>query len=336
MSDATPEQSGSSQATGIAVRSGSSRLTLLKILISVLLLGFLVHKIELAKATEILEAINPWLAGLATLVLFAVPAVSIPRWRAILASLGHALPTTMIARALYIGAFFNQMLPSSIGGDGWRIWFCTRVGVSLGAAANSVLIERLVGLLAVLFCFCLTFPNLLQRVGDHPVRWLLWLMLASCLGAVLGLTFVALAARRLERVRLLRPLASLGLALASVAHSSQVALLLWTGALGQLVAIIAFFLVSQSVGAPLSLIDCAVTLAPGLLVALVPVSLGGWGMREGAFVVLLDFYGVKPEQSLIVSILFGLALLVASLPGLVLWFGPSERGLTGASAMRGR
>jgi uncharacterized membrane protein YbhN (UPF0104 family) len=334
VSDAAPEQS--SQAADVTVRSGSSRATLLKIVISVLLLGFLVHKVDFVKAADILKAIDPWLAGLATLVLVAVPAVSIPRWQAILACLGHALPTIVIARALYIGAFFNQVLPSSIGGDGWRIWFCTRAGVPLGAAANSVLIERLVGLLAVLFCFGLTFPILLQRVGDDPVRWLLWLMLASCLGAVLGLAFVALAARRLERIRLLRPLASLGLALSSVARSSQVALLLWTGVLGQLVAIIAFFLVSQSVGAPLSLIDCAVTLAPGLLVALIPVSLGGWGMREGAFVVLLDFYGVQPEQSLIVSILFGLALLVASLPGLMLWLGQPARGPKGAGALPDR
>ena len=78
-------------------------------------------------------------------------------------------------------------------------------------------------------------------------------------------------------------------------------------------------------GAPLSFVDCAVTLAPGLLVALVPVSLGGWGVREGAFVVLLGFYGVAPEQSLIVSVLFGIALFLASLPGLVLWLGHPAR-----------
>ena len=69
----------------------------------------------------------------------------------------------------------------------------------------------------------------------------------------------------------------------------------------------------------------AVTLAPGLLVALIPVSLGGWGVREGAFVVLLGFYGVAPEQGLIVSVLFGLALLAASLPGLALWLSQPAR-----------
>jgi hypothetical protein len=91
------------------------------------------------------------------------------------------------------------------------------------------------------------------------------------------------------------------------------------------VAIVAFFLVSRSVDAPLSFLEGAMTLAPGLLVALVPVSLGGWGLREGAFVVLLGFYGVAPEQGLIISVLFGLALLVATAPGLGLWIAqPTE------------
>jgi uncharacterized protein (TIRG00374 family) len=306
---------------------------LLKVTFSMLILGFLIHRIDFTRVGNVLKAVNPWLAGLAVLVLAAAPAVSIPRWRAILVCLGQALPTSVIARALYIGAFFNQVLPSSIGGDAWRIWFCTRAGVPLGVAANSVLIERLVGLMAVLLCFGLTFPILANRVGDDPVRWLLWLMLALCLGAVLGLAFVAVAAHKLERLRLVRPLAALGLALATVARSSVVALLLWTGLLGQLVAIVAFFLVGRSVGAPLSLVDCAVTLAPSLLVALVPISLGGWGVREGAFIVLLGFYGVSPEQALVISVLFGLALLSAAMPGLVLWFrqtaiAPKEIGAT--------
>lgn len=298
---------------------------LLKVALSVLLLALLVRSLDLTKLAAILKTTNPWLAGLAVLVLLAVPAVSVPRWRAILACLGHALPTGVIARGLYIGAFFNQVLPSSIGGDAWRIWFCTKAGVPFGVAINSVLIERLVGLLAVLLCFGLTFPLLMQRIGDAPVRWLLWLMLAGCLFAVMGLAIIALAARRLDSVKFLRPIASLGLALSAVGRSSQVPLLLGTGLLGQLVAIVGFFVAGRSIGAPLSFLDCAVTVAPGLLVALIPVSLGGWGVREGAFVVLLGFYGVAPEQGLIVSVLFGLALLVASLPGLALWLGQPAR-----------
>jgi hypothetical protein len=280
----------------------------------------LFSRVDSARLGAILRSIDPLYASLAVAVLVAVPAVSIPRWKAILSALGFVLARGVIARALFIGAFFNQVLPSSIGGDAWRIWFCMRAGVPLGAAASSVLIDRLVGLGVVLLCFCVTLPLLLRRIDEGPVHWLLWLMAAACIGAALALALISGLAPRLQRFRLLRPLATLGLAIATVLRSPRrIVLLLWTGLLGQAVAIVAFFLIGRSVGAPLSLLECAITLAPGLLVALVPVSLGGWGLREGAFVVLLGFYGVAPEQGLIVSILFGLALLVATAPGLLLW-----------------
>lgn len=327
--------SGRAAASGPLPPSRRSRWSLVfKLAASAVLLGLLIRSLDFTRAVDVLRAVDPWLLALAVLVLVAVPAVSVPRWRAILRCLGHALPLGVIARALYIGAFFSQVLPSSIGGDAWRIWFSTRAGVPLGVATNSVLIERLVGLLAVLLCFCLTFPLLLGRVGDDPVRWLLWLIFAACSAAVLGLAFIAISAPRLERFRLLRPLAALGLALASVARSSDVPLLLWTGILGQLVAILAFYLINLSVGVPLSFIDCAATLPPGLLVALVPISLGGWGIREGALIVLLSFYDVSPEQALVTSTLFGLSLLIASTPGFFVWLGQPAPASTNTGAAK--
>jgi uncharacterized membrane protein YbhN (UPF0104 family) len=303
-----------------ARKAGRKWILPLKVALSVALLWVLFSRVDMARMGAILRSIDPLHASLAVLVLATVPVVSVPRWGAILASLGFALGRGVVARALFIGAFFNQVLPSSIGGDAWRIWFCTRARVPLGVAASSVLIDRLVGLGAVLLCFCVTLPLLLQRVAEGPVRWLLLLMAGACIAAVVALAAVSWLAPRLERFLLLRPLAVLGSSIATVVRSpGRVFLLLWTGLLGQAVAIVAFFLVGRSIGAPLSLMACAVTLAPGLLVALAPISLGGWGLREGAFVVLLGFYGIEPEQGLLISVLFGLALLVATAPGLFLW-----------------
>jgi hypothetical protein len=69
-------------------------------------------------------------------------------------------------------------------------------------------------------------------------------------------------------------------------------------------------------------------------VALVPFSIGGWGLRELAMVSLFGNYGLTPERALVFSMYFGLACIVASLPGAVTWFAfliprperSSERG----------
>ena len=54
-------------------------------------------------------------------------------------------------------------------------------------------------------------------------------------------------------------------------------------------------------------------------VALVPISVGGWGLRELAVVSLLSDHGVAPERALLFSVCFGLVSLVGSLPGAFIW-----------------
>jgi hypothetical protein len=64
-------------------------------------------------------------------------------------------------------------------------------------------------------------------------------------------------------------------------------------------------------------------------VALVPISIGGWGLREVAVIALLGNHGVPPERALLFSVCFGLTLAVGSLPGALAWllysFTPAPR-----------
>ena len=68
-------------------------------------------------------------------------------------------------------------------------------------------------------------------------------------------------------------------------------------------------------------------------VALVPISVNGWGLRELAVVALLGRHGIAPEQALVFSVCFGLVLAVGSVPGAPAWllysFAPSKRSIAG-------
>ena len=136
-----PDSAGAADAAPRRSRTSGWRGMLLKVALSALILGFLVHSVDFARAAAVLKAVDPWLTALAVLVLATVPAVSVPRWRAILACLGPALPASLVARALYIGAFFSGA--SVI--DQWR-WVAHMVlhpgSVPLSVAANSVLIQN--------------------------------------------------------------------------------------------------------------------------------------------------------------------------------------------------
>jgi glycosyltransferase 2 family protein len=79
------------------------------------------------------------------------------------------------------------------------------------------------------------------------------------------------------------------------------------------------FLLVRSLGVPVGLLDTMVLAPLVILVLVLPISIGGWGLREGAMVGLLGIIGIAPAISLSVSILTGLLSTAVSLPGALVW-----------------
>ncbi|MGB8397866.1 lysylphosphatidylglycerol synthase transmembrane domain-containing protein, partial [Bradyrhizobium sp.] len=101
-------------------------LSTLKILISAALLYFSLRKVNLVDLASRIDARSlGWLA-LAVAVTFLQIFVGVLRWREISAECGAPLETRMAMRFNVIGTFFNQTLPSSIGGDAVRLWLVAR------------------------------------------------------------------------------------------------------------------------------------------------------------------------------------------------------------------
>jgi hypothetical protein len=91
--------------------------------------------------------------------------------------------------------------------------------------------------------------------------------------------------------------------------------------------ILAVWLLSQAAGLALSMLDAGVVFVVVMAVALIPISIAGWGVREVTVVSLLTGYGVSLERALFLSVCFGLAVLIAALPGALVWamYSPSRR-----------
>ena len=96
-----------------------------------------------------------------------------------------------------------------------------------------------------------------------------------------------------------------------------------------MLTIAAVWSLGQAQGLALSPVDAAVLFAVMVGVALIPFTIGGWGLRELAVVSLFGGYGLTSERALVFSMYFGLTTVVASLPGALAWLGllfaPSER-----------
>ena len=96
------------------------------------------------------------------------------------------------------------------------------------------------------------------------------------------------------------------------------------------------WLVGRAQGLALPVVDCAVLFTVMVGVALAPISVGGWGLRELAVVALLGAHGLAPERALIFSVCFGVVAVIGVLPGLVVWLlYPLPRLAAGMVGRRG-
>ena len=87
----------------------------------------------------------------------------------------------------------------------------------------------------------------------------------------------------------------------------------------QLLNVLVFWMLGQSLGLPTFLQQWFIVAPTVLLVSMLPISIGGWGVREGALVVALHGFGISAEDALLPSVLFGLCAVLATLPGGILW-----------------
>jgi hypothetical protein len=246
------------------------------------------------------------------------------RWWFVCRAIGTPLAFPAAARIFSIGYFFNQTLPSTLGGDAYRAWASRSEGLSIGQAVRSVVGDRLVGLVALLATVGAGLPELVRR-ADTPV---VAPVLAACVVGGLAATVLlaALPPRLLERWRWLHFLAVVARDLRSLARrpaGAIPALLLSLVVLALLATTV--HVVAAAFGVPLALADALVLVPPVILVTVLPISLGGWGVRELGMGVTLGWAGIASGDAVAVSIATGLVLLATGLPGGILWLAGRAR-----------
>src|SRR5476651_1376624 len=160
-------------------------LSTLKILVSAALLYFALRKANFSDlASRINIASLGWI-GLAIAVTFLQIFVGVLRWREISAECGAPLATRQAMRFNLIGAFFNQTLPSSIGGDAVRLWLVARAGAGWRAATYSIFVDRAIGLIALSIIIVASLPWSYRLIGDpHGRSALLFVDFAALAGGV--------------------------------------------------------------------------------------------------------------------------------------------------------
>lgn len=256
------------------------------------------------------------------LAIVQIPFVGV-RWRLIVQTMSKDARTIpgmgQFQQINYIAQFFAQVLPF-VAGDGVRVLFLREAGATLRVAFKSTLLDRGI---AALVLFALTLPGILfspvLQANNRLLAPIAAFAGAGLLGAILVIALAPHLGRIAGRSRVLGAIIETLLDLRGI--------LLGWGSSGRIVglcilvhaiSIVVFWLLARGQDMPILLVDAAAVVPLMLLVSMIPVAIGGWGVREGFLVALLGAAGIGPESALLLSVSFGTVSFLASLPGVVL------------------
>jgi glycosyltransferase 2 family protein len=301
------------------LRRLASALTSLpgRLIISASLLALVAKSIDWGTLDRSLSGAGwGWFALGVVLIAFALM-VGAVRWHVLLH--GAALPTTgrETLRAYMIGTFSNNFLPTGYGGDAVRAWLVGRSGKPMARAFTSVFVDRGVALVALFF---LGWLGLAITPVDVPRQLATPFWITTALGTLfLVVTIMMLRRRGLGRFlpNLIRPSATevaQTLRIYGRDHRLQVETLVLS--LGyQVISIGSLWCLAEALQLDISPATLAVVSPLVLIATLMPISVAGFGVREGTYVLLLGEVGVSAGDATLLSVFSVIALAIASLPG---------------------
>jgi glycosyltransferase 2 family protein len=291
----------------------------LRAAITVLLLGVVASRLNWSQMADRLREGQPVDFVLAVALVLLALVVGAWRWGWLLRRAGVPLTRERLARIYAVSTFSATFLPTTAGGDVTRALLVTRRGADLRRVVVSIIVDRaggLAGLMAIAWVAIALEPS---QVPDDARALLGWttVLLVTMLVVLLAMTFRgSLVPRRVVPARLATTLRDARTVLRDYARAPGLltACLLLSIAYQ---ALIAFQLVvlGDAIQVDLPFATAAVALTLVTLVTLIPISIGGFGVREGSYVVLLGGVSIAASDATLISVLSVATLLIASLPG---------------------
>jgi len=304
-----------------------SALLIAKIAVSLALLAYLLSTTDLDALQRRVRAGDTLLLALAMALYAAILAISTWRWRVLLEAQGYTIPLAHLSGSYLVATFFNNFLPSNIGGDVVRVRDSSRLTGSTTTSLAVVAIDRILGLGALyvlaLVAFLTGGPLVRELAGARSVLLALGLLfgglayvffrpgIARRVVSASGLARFPWAIKRFETVQA-----------AVHVYRSQVHAV-WLAFLGsvalQAIVVYYYFTVARALRIPLPLSACFLMVPLCTLVQTVPISFNGWGIRESVFILYFHQVGLGKDSALAFSLVGAGLIVLMSLSGALVW-----------------
>jgi glycosyltransferase 2 family protein len=310
-------------------------LLAIEIAVSIVLLAVLFSRVDVAALwASARRASTAWLLVALGLYLMNV-LLSTWRWRLLLDAQGVSVPSKTLFSSYLVAFFFNNFLPSIIGGDVVRIRDTARPAQSKTLATTVVLMDRVLGLMGLVLVAALGATIAWTTRGHAaPPVWPSWLWAGFVAGAAAMLPAVLSpsgVARVLQPLARLHPewvgerIQRLTSALARFRDRPGALAGCFTGAVVVQTSLVAYYLaVVYALNIPITFWDLAVIVPLSFIIQMLPISLNGFGVREATFSLYFSRLGLPIQSALLMSLMATGLMMLFSLSGAAVYLTRSR------------
>ena len=295
-------------------------LTLLvQVLIAAAIFVIIFRHIDLQEAlAKVSTAAPSYMIAAFALMVFQI-VVAAMRWIQLLKIADFKPPVGQFIQSFAVSSFVNTAVPGGIGGDAMRVWATMRSGASLKLAMHIILLDRIISLLglAVLVIGSCAIRFWTLHEFPQPIYMIALMVSAAPMGIMIALIFLnpLLIRCSFKYPRFLSVIQDLSSTTGGIFHRPRQSFVLglWV-ILGHAASIVAVFFLAKGMHVSLNPVEAISSIPSALLLSSIPITPGGWGIREGAMVLVLKQFGIGAEVALSVSVLFGVFSIFAHLP----------------------
>jgi uncharacterized protein (TIRG00374 family) len=292
---------------------------IVKIFVTLLLFGIIVYKGDWSRILQYLVRTNPWLLSIAFVGMILNVTISTLKWRILLQIHGESNEFNALHKWYFTGVFFNNFLPSSIGGDAYRVYKTMQGARSRAVPLLAVFSERLTGIIAlVLFGFGATVFILYYGKDAFPEL----AVLANIFGGVTLVCILGIVAGRYATRWLLLQTwvpVKVKTLLEHLAdyrrHPFKTLQIILLSFFFHIFTFGWMMVIVGAVGAQFDFSRLIVAVAVSNLVAVLPISINGIGLLDGSFIYVAGKLGLEYNFALAVMLMIRALLIPLSLIG---------------------
>ena len=287
--------------------------TVLRILVTVVLLYIIFKSLNYAQLKSSLKTLKylPYIIAVALIILNTF--LLTERLHVLFGVFKRKISYFKTLKYYLIGLFFNQTLPTSVGGDSVKGYLMGKEVNDIAAGVIITFIDRVIGVITMLiYLFIAVLIGGYKILDRKEFLYLLVVVTIVTIAVILIFShrfskfFYSITFKKIEhKFKFLHKVKEAYKFFLSTKKQKKIYLFSFINSLlAQISLVIAVYFVGLALSINIQLLDYFIIMPIIFIVSMIPISIGGFGVREGTFVYILGRYGIPSEKALSLSLLF--------------------------------